>query len=378
MHILITGGAGFIGSHLVEYHLNKGDSVLAVDNLSTGSASNLEPFFGNRNLRFEEADILTWPHIQKMVDWADCIYHMAAVEGRFKILKEPIKVLSVNVAGTERLLRAVHASKWNPVVLIGSSADVYGNRVGPKKKSNPDDEYDTRGCPSKILPCDIGKKLKERVELSEDMEPLISSNMDSRSTYSVSKLADELFAISYARQYDLNVRVVRFFNVVGPRQSGESGTVVPRFVEQALKCEPITIFGDGTQTRCFVDVRDAVKALDLLCQCSESKGEVVNLGSRHEVTVRQLAEMIQGEAPGEVPITYILYNAIYGAGYKDVQHRLPSLKKLKSLIPFELTWTLKDTIKDIVKWTNVPRDDVFELEGHYCEEVTRPGNLRTH
>ncbi|MCP4156622.1 MAG: NAD-dependent epimerase/dehydratase family protein, partial [bacterium] len=339
MHILVSGGAGFIGSHLVEYHLNRGDSVLAIDDLSTGSLKNIEPFFENKNFRFEEANILTWNNIEDMVGWADRIYHMAAVVGMFRVLKEPINVLAVNIAGTERLLRAAHANKWGPEILIASSASVYGNRFGSQRPGAPARVVSPSAVDASTLPpCNEGD-----VELSEDMELTISANMGAHNNYSLSKLVNELFAISYARQFDLNVRCVRLFNIVGPRQTGEFGRVVPRFVRQAVEGRPINVFGDGSQTRCFTDVRDAVRAMDLLGGCFESKGEVVNVGSRNEVSIHTLARMVQDQSPMATGITFTPYKEAYGEHIDEIYHRRPSLKKLESLIPFRCEWTLKDT-----------------------------------
>jgi UDP-glucose 4-epimerase len=201
-HILVTGGAGFIGSHLVEYHLAKGDSVHAVDDLSTGTESNIAAFLDHPRFRFDQADILTWPALDKAAAWADRIYHMAAVVGVYRVLSEPIKVLATNVAGCERLLRAVHAGGWTPQVLIASSSEVYGSGINSNFR--------------------------------EDSDLVIRSGAQSRWNYAISKLADEALGLSYARKYGLHVSIVRLFNTIGPRQKGHYGMVVPRFVEQAL------------------------------------------------------------------------------------------------------------------------------------------------
>lgn len=318
MHVLVTGGAGFIGSHIVEYHLKKGDSVLAVDDLSTGSRENIEPFLSNGNFRFEEADILTWPGIEKAVCWSDRVYHMAAVVGMFKVLKEPIKVLAVNIAGTERILRGARASSWYPDILLASTSEVYGNRDEPG------------------------------IDLSEEMEPVVSGHMTPRSNYAVSKMADELYGLSYARQHNLRVRIVRFFNVVGPRQTGKYGMVAPRFVDQAVKGNPITVYGDGAQTRCFLDVRDAVVALDRLIANPASIGEIVNVGCQHEVTINELARLAQSKSPVKTAIDHISYEEAYGKEFDEIYHRRPSVKKLQALTGFIPQWTLEKTIEDLV------------------------------
>lgn len=348
MHVLVTGGAGFIGSHLVEFHLNQGDSVLAVDDLSTGSIENIKPFLENSNFRFEEADILTWPEIEKTVCWADRVYHMAAVVGMFKVLKEPIKTLAVNIAGSERILRAAQACTWDPDILIASTSEVYGNRFTYDTKNVSAREADAhRVCPSTMQPCDSNQKTS--IELSEDMEPVVSGHLTSRSNYSVSKMADELFGLSYARQFGMKVRIVRFFNVVGPRQTGKYGMVVPRFVKQAMAGKPITVYGDGTQTRCFMDVRDAVQALDLLIANPDTVGEIVNVGSQREVSINELAELVIEKAQTNTTITHISYEEAYGKDFDEIYHRRPSVKKLQRLTRFTPKWTLEKTIDDLIE-----------------------------
>ena len=348
MHVLVTGGAGFIGSHLVEFHLNQGDSVLAVDDLSTGSLENIKPFVENSNFRFEEADILTWSEIEKAVCWADRVYHMAAVVGMFKVLKEPIKTLAVNIAGSERILRAAQACTWDPDILIASTSEVYGNRFTYDKKNVSALEADEhRVCPSTMLPCHSPQGAS--IELTEDMEPVVSGHLTSRSNYSVSKLADELFGLSYARHFGLKVRIVRFFNVVGPRQTGKYGMVLPRFVKQAVSGKPITVYGDGTQTRCFLDVRDAVRALDLLIANPDSIGEIVNVGSNREVSINELAELVIDQSQTDTTITHIPYLEAYGKDFDEIYHRRPSVEKLQRLTRFTPKWTLEKTIDDLIE-----------------------------
>lgn len=348
MHVLVTGGAGFIGSHLVEYHLNKGDQVLAVDDLSTGSEENIKPFLQNQKFRFEKADILTWKEIENSICWSDRIYHMAAVVGVFKVLKEPIKVLAVNIAGAERLLRAIHSCKWEPDIVMASTSEVYGNRFhyGEGSPGVPVDSPQI--CPATLKPCKDMHNRESNIELREDMELVVSSNLSPRTNYSVSKLADELFGISYARQFNLKVRMIRFFNVVGPRQTGKYGMVVPRFVSQAVEGIPITVFGDGSQTRSFMDVRDTVAALDMLAGNADSIGEIINVGTHHEVTINQLAEAVKKIAGSNSSITHTSYQEAYGEGFDEIYHRRPALEKLQRLTRFSPQWTLEKTIADLV------------------------------
>ncbi|MDA3946431.1 MAG: NAD-dependent epimerase/dehydratase family protein, partial [Helicobacteraceae bacterium] len=265
MHVLITGGAGFIGSNIAQYHLTKGDKVHVVDNLSTGQLTNIEKMIENPDFVFDEADILIWDGLEKAAAWADRIYHMAAVVGVFRVLKEPISVLATNIAGCERLLRAMHKSRWNTKLIIASTSEVYGNRPGNEA-------------------------------LHEEMELYIAPGHNTRWNYSISKLADEAMGLSYSREYDMNITVVRFFNVVGPNQTGKYGMVVPRFVRSAVANETITVFGEGSQGRAFADVRDVVRILDMLATNPESKGEIVNVGSDREISIQKLAQLVKERA----------------------------------------------------------------------------------
>ena len=347
MHVLVTGGAGFIGSHLVEYHLNKGDKVLAVDDLSTGSRENIEPFMGNRDFRFEEADILTWKDIDNAICWSDRIYHMAAVVGLFKVLEEPIKVLAVNIAGAERLLRSIRNCKWEPDIVMASTSEVYGNRFhydGIRRTGSDEPQI----CPATSEPCRDMRPREDNIELKEDMELLVSSNLNARTNYSVSKLADELFGLSYARQFGMKVRMIRFFNVIGPRQRGKYGMVVPRFVSQAVEGEDITVYGDGTQTRSFIDVRDVVVALDKIAETPASIGEVINVGAHQEVSIHQLANTVKTLTDSDSQIAFKSYEEAYGEGFDEIYHRRPSLEKLNRLIDFSPHWSLEKTILDLV------------------------------
>lgn len=318
MHVLITGGAGFIGSNLAAYHLEKGDKVHVVDNLSTGRLKNIAPFMGNAGFIFTQADLLEWDELDKAVNWADRIYHMAAVVGVFRVLKEPIATLATNIAGCERLLRSLHKSAWNTKLIIASTSEVYGNR--------PDNKA-----------------------LHEEMELLISPGHNTRWNYAVSKIADEAFALSYAREYDMDITVVRFFNVIGPNQTGKYGMVVPRFIKQALNNEPLTVYGDGTQVRAFMDIRDCVNLLQLLAQNESSKGQIVNVGAPHEITIDGLASMVKDLAKSSSEITYIPYDDAYGVDFEEIYHRKPDLTKLYKLTNYTPKWSLKETISFLVQ-----------------------------
>lgn len=317
MHVLITGGAGFIGSHLAAHHLAAGDQVYVVDNLSTGTLANIEPFRGQPGFRFAEADILHWNGLGQAVAWADRIYHMAAVVGVKKVLEDPVAVISTNMTGTERILRAIHSGGWNPQVVIASTSEVYG--------------------------------FNEKNAFAETDHIVLPSAGRLRWTYAVTKLADEFLAFSYARQYGLNIVVVRLFNTIGPNQVGHYGMVVPSFVSQAVANEPLTVFGDGEQTRSFCDVRDTVVALDRLAGCPEAWGEVVNVGNDQEISIRGLAELIVRRADSTSPLHFISYADAYGEEFEDVTHRRPVLNKLRALTGFEPEWALADTIDDLIE-----------------------------
>jgi UDP-glucose 4-epimerase len=316
MHVLVTGGAGFIGSHLAEHHLGKGDHVHVVDNLSTGSLENIAPYLGNPLFHFDAEDILTWDGLGKAATWADRIYHMAAVVGIFRVLEDPIRVLATNIAGTERLLRMASVGNWQPQIIIASSSEVYG----PTDKSL----------------------------LEEDAMLYVNSGAKSRWNYAISKLADEAQGLSYARQYNIPVCIVRLFNTVGPRQTGRYGMVVPRFVDQVMHNEPLTIFGGGEQTRSFCDVRDTVVALDLLAGSPEAKGEIVNVGSDREISINNLANLVCKRAKKDVPRQYLSYKEAYGQQYDDILRRRPSLAKLVRLTSFRHRWQLEDTLDDLI------------------------------
>lgn len=315
MHVLITGGAGFIGSHLAEFHLKQGHQVYVVDDLSTGSMDNIAPFIQNPQFRYDISDILTWSGLNEAVLWADRIYHMAAVIGVFKVLKNPVSVLTTNMMGCQRLLDAVAMHPLCTPVLIASSSCVYG--INPKV---PSSESDT-------------------LELKSAAQGLWG--------YAISKLADEALGLAYAREKNVRVVIARLFNIIGPRQSGHYGMVVPRFIQQALTGEPITVFGDGHQTRSFFDVRDTVEIFDALLHNEATMSQIVNVGGSSEMSINTLAQLIKKITKSKSEIQHESYQKAYGESIDETIRRRPDLTKLHSLISFKPKWTIEETLCDL-------------------------------
>jgi UDP-glucose 4-epimerase len=323
MNVLITGGAGFIGSNLAEFHIKRGDSVVAVDNLSTGSLDNIQDLCNHPRFTFIEADLLKWGQISKEISKAERIYHLAAVVGMFRVIKEPTTVIRVNVCGTERLLEAAADCKSKAHIIIASSSSVYGH-------SNESHE------------------LKENTKLTYKPED------GGLTGYALSKLTNEIQAQAYHREYGLRVIIPRFFNVVGAHQTGTYGFVIPRFIQQAMDGQPLTVFGDGSQIRSFCDVRDAIKALDRLVTIEPKPGnsvcgEVVNVGNNREISILDLARMVIARLESTSSIEFIPFHQAYGEHFDQITQRKPNLDKLKRLIGFTPQWTLENTIDDLLK-----------------------------
>lgn len=315
MHILITGGAGFIGSHLAEYHLAKGDSVMAFDDLSTGSVEVFSSFKSDR-FSFEEADLLSWKNLKREIRRADRIYHMAAVVGIIRVLREPIEVTRVNVLGTERLLETISLSDDLPEVVIASSSSVYGH------SANDD--------------------LEEESELSYRPE------QGGLTGYALSKLTNEIQARAYRYVHGLPVTITRLFNAIGPRQSGNYGFVLPRFIGQALAGIPLTVYGDGTQTRSFCDVRDTVRAMDGLASNPKAWGNPVNVGNPREIPIIDLAKLVIERSGSSSPIEFVPFEKGYGSRFWQTTQRHPSIERLRALTDFRHSWSLEQTIDDLL------------------------------
>jgi len=312
---LVTGGAGFIGSHIVEHYLSKGDDVVVIDNLSTGNLENISIFKKNPLFTFFKSDILNWKELNEVVGSVDMIYHMAAVLGVYRVLEEPIEVLTTNIFSCNDLLKAVVATDSKARIIIASSSSVYG------PSSTPD--------------------------LKEDAPLIVAPNTHPLWGYAVSKIADEALVSAYCQVYKLPITSIIFFNTIGPRQTGRYGMVVPRFVSQAVNSEPLTVYGDGDQTRSFCDVRDSVAALSIVAEKSLCIGDVINIGNDREITINELSEKVLSLTESDSKVKYIPYKEAYGIDFNDIKQRRPNIDKLRKLTSFKHKWTLEDTIVDL-------------------------------
>ncbi|MCC6739513.1 MAG: GDP-mannose 4,6-dehydratase [Planctomycetia bacterium] len=294
MRALITGGAGFIGSHLAEHLLARGDRVAVLDDLSTGAMANIEPFKPNPKFTYAIDTIFNVPLLAEMVDNADVVYHLAAAVGVRLIVENPTRTIETNIGGTELVLKA--ASKKLKPILVASTSEVYGKST--------------------------------KVPFREDDDLVFGATNKSRWSYAASKAVDEFLALAYAKEKKLPVVITRLFNTVGPRQTGRYGMVIPRFVEQGLSGGPITVYGDGEQTRCFGWVGDVVKGMADLLACEKAEGEVFNLGSTEEITINQLAAKVAAKTGGTAIVEHIPYEKAYEEGFEDMKRRVPSIDKV--------------------------------------------------
>ena len=311
MRVFITGGAGFIGSHLADHYVAAGHEVTVLDNFSTGSKSNIEHLEGK--ITSVDGDIRNIELIESLTKDSDLVLHMAAALGVNTILELPLESMSTNITGSEVVLNA--AAKFNKRIIIASTSEIYG-----KNPKQPLSETDDRvvGAPQKI-----------------------------RWTYSDAKAIEEAMAFALHQEKKLPVTTVRLFNTVGPRQTGRYGMVVPRFVQAALKNEPITIYGDGTQSRVFCHVADAVQAIATIAATDSTIGDVYNVGGAGEVTIKQLAEQVLATTGSTSAITYTAYSDAYPSGFEDIQRRVPDISKIKSAINWAPTKDLRQIISDI-------------------------------
>ena len=311
MRVLITGGAGFIGSHLADHYVNTGHTMTLLDNFSTGSKSNIAHL--DDKVTIVNGDIRNIDLIDQLTKDSELVLHMAAALGVNTILESPLESMSTNITGSEVVLNA--AAKYNKRIIIASTSEIYG-----KNPKQPLSETDDRvvGAPQKI-----------------------------RWTYSDAKAIEEAMAFALHQEKQLPVTTVRLFNTVGPRQTGRYGMVVPRFVHAALKNEPLTIYGDGTQSRVFCHVDDAVQAIASMAATDSTIGDVYNVGGTGEVTIKQLAEQVLSVTRSKSEITYTPYSEAYPAGFEDIQRRVPDISKVKNAISWAPTKDLKQIISDI-------------------------------
>lgn len=315
MHALITGGAGFIGSHLGDAHLLRGDSVIALDTLATGRHDNIREHIGDPRFEFVMGSAANADLVDDLVSRADVVYHLAAAVGVKLIVERPLESLITNIRGSEVVLEKAH--KYGKKVLITSTSEIYGKSAD--------------------------------IPMHEDGDRLLGSPLVGRWSYSTSKAVDEILAHAYWKAKGLPTVIVRLFNTVGPRQSAAFGMVIPRFIEQALDGRDLTVFGDGTQSRCFGDVRDVVPALMALMECREAEGQAVNIGSQQEVTVLELARLVIERAHSSSKVQLIPYEDVYVGGFADMPRRVPDIGRAQKLIGFNPRTTLVDIIDTMLQ-----------------------------
>jgi len=321
MRALITGGCGFIGSYLAEALLARGDAVTVVDDLSTGRFENIAPLVCRPGFSFAIETIANETVMDRLASECDIIYHLAAAVGVELVVRDPVHVLETNVQGTEVIFRV--GARYRKKVVLASTSEVYGKGA--------------------------------RVPFSEDDDRTLGPTTRSRWSYACSKALDEFMALAYHKQLALPVVIARFFNTVGPRQSGRYGMVIPRFVRQALSGEPVTIYGDGQQSRCFAYVEDVVRGVVALADCPEAVGQVYNVGSTEEVTIEQLAQRVIALSGSQSELVYIPYGEAYEEGFEDMLRRVPDIRKIRDAVGWEPTVDLDGILTTIEVQVNANR-----------------------
>jgi len=316
MKVFITGGAGFIGSHLAEALLDRGDAVLMLDDLSTGRMGNIEHLMGRQGFEYRIGSATDAPLVTELVDRCDVTIHLAAAVGVKLIVDQPVRTIETNVRGTEVVLTA--AARKQKLTVIASTSEVYGKGI--------------------------------RIPFSEDDDLRLGPTANSRWAYACSKALDEWLALAYWREKGVPVIIPRFFNTVGPRQTGRYGMVLPTLVAQALRGEPLTVYGTGEQSRCFSHVRDVVKAVLALVETPAAVGQVVNVGSEEEVSMLRLAELVRGLTVTKSDIVLVPYTEAYAEGFEDMQRRVPDLSKLERMIGFRPRTPLEDIVRDVIAY----------------------------
>jgi UDP-glucose 4-epimerase len=316
MKALITGGAGFIGSHLAESLLDRGDEVYVIDDLSTGHIENIEYLKHRPGFYYTIDSILNKPLTAELVDRCSVIFHLAAAVGVSLIIDSPVRTIETNVKGTEIILEL--ASKKKKRVIVASTSEVYGKGMA--------------------------------IPYSEDGDLVLGSTNKSRWSYACSKALDEFLALAYWKEKHLPVVIIRLFNTTGPRQTGKYGMVLPRFIKQALADEPITVYGDGKQSRCFTHIKDVTTALLQMTNRDDLIGEIINIGNDFEITIEKLAQKVKLMANSKSRIEYLPYEYAYEEGFEDMRRRIPSLSKIKRLIGYEPVYGIDDIIADTLEY----------------------------
>ncbi len=316
MRVLITGGAGFIGSHLADAYLQRGDEVYAIDDLSTGSIENIQHLKTHERFHYTIDSVHNQPVVAELVDQCDVIFHLAAAVGVKLIVESPVRTIETNVRGTEVVLSL--ANKKKRKVLVASTSEVYG--------------------------------LSNQVPFREDGNLVMGATTKGRWSYACSKAIDEFLALAYWREKKLPTIIVRLFNTVGPRQTGQYGMVIPTFVKQALAGRPITVYGDGQQTRCFGYVGDVVGALVKLMDNPQSVGQVFNIGSSEEVTILELAERVKELTGSESEIVFVPYDEAYEEGFEDMPRRVPDITKVNALVGFRPEMSLDGILQSVINF----------------------------
>jgi UDP-glucose 4-epimerase len=320
MRYLITGGAGFIGSHLAETLLRQGNEVVIIDDLCTGSIHNIDNLKRKRGFSYIIDSMFNRPLLAELIDDCDAVFHLAASVGVRLIVESPVHTIETNVKGTEGVLE--FANKKRKKVLVASTSEVYGKST--------------------------------KIPFSEDDDLVMGPTFKGRWSYACSKAIDEFLALAYWKEKGLPVVIVRLFNTVGPRQTGRYGMVLPSFVRAALADQPLTVFGDGKQSRCFCHVSDTVGALSRLIEHPDAVGQIFNIGSDEEISIEQLARMVKSLTGSASPIRYIPYEEAYEEGFEDMQRRVPDISKIQNLLNFHTTYTTRQIIQSVIDSFDVP------------------------
>ena len=321
MKALVTGGAGFIGSHLSETLLRDGNEVYAVDDLSTGSTANIDSLKQHPSFHYTDGSVTDLGLMPELVDRCDLIFHLAAMVGVRLVLEDPVRTIETNVNGTSAVLGL--AKNKGKKLVLASTSEVYGNSL--------------------------------RVPYREDAVLEVHPAMKSRWSYAWSKMMDETLSLAYWNQYQLPVVILRLFNTVGPRQTGRYGMVIPRLVGQALAGEPLTVYGDGQQSRCFAYVADVVRGMIQLAECPEAVGQIINLGNDQEVTIMDLARLVKDISRSPSPITYVPFEQALGKDFEEPRRRQPDLSKVRGLIGYEATKDLPGIIRSVIDYQRAGR-----------------------